>query len=127
MCGQNDALDARAVTAALDHIVKKKALPSRETNEQRKDIKEAVASVPQHIVQELFLKKIVQELEVLREHSPTPPASVAYSGLVYVGGYIAKLIGKLGCDACVMLETTNNTSSHLYKLLRTQQTGELYY
>lgn len=118
MCGGNDALDARAVTAALDHIVKEKALPSKETNEQGEDAEEAVASVPQDIV---------QELEVLREHSPTPPASVAYSGLVYVGGYIAKLIGDLGCDACVMLVTTNNTSSPLYNLLRAQETGELHY
>ncbi|KAH9367820.1 hypothetical protein HPB48_008075 [Haemaphysalis longicornis] len=80
MCGGNDALDARAATAALDHIVKEKALPSKETNEQGEDVEEEVASVPQDIV---------QELEVLREHSPTTPASVTYSGLVYVGGYIA--------------------------------------
>ncbi|KAH7986394.1 hypothetical protein HPB52_025002 [Rhipicephalus sanguineus] len=30
MCGGNDALDARAVTAALTHIVKEKALPSKD-------------------------------------------------------------------------------------------------
>lgn len=112
MCGGNDALDARAVIMALDHIVKEKALPSKETNEQGEDAEEAVA----------------QKLEVLQEHSPTPAASVAYSGLVYVGGYIAKLIiGDLRCDACVMLVTTNKTSSALYNLLRTQERGELHY
>lgn len=116
ICEGNDALDARAVTAALDHNVKEKALPSKKTNEQGEDVDEAVTSVPQDIV---------QELEVLREHLPTPPASVADSGLVYVGGYIAKLIGELGCDACVMLVTTNNTNRFLNNLLRTQETGDI--
>ncbi|KAG0423688.1 hypothetical protein HPB47_000533 [Ixodes persulcatus] len=118
MCGGNDALDARAVTTALDHIVKKKALPSKGVAVQDEDAEEAAASVPQDVV---------EELKALKAHLSAPPASVAYSGLVYVGGYLAKLVSDLGCHACVMLVTTNKTSSPLYKLLSAQENCELHY
>ncbi|KAH7982437.1 hypothetical protein HPB52_005053 [Rhipicephalus sanguineus] len=41
MCGGNDALDARAVTAALTHIVKEKALPSKDMGIRDENIEEA--------------------------------------------------------------------------------------
>ncbi|KAG0437677.1 hypothetical protein HPB47_017336 [Ixodes persulcatus] len=44
MCGGNGALDARAVTTALDHIVTKKALPSKGVAVQDEDAEEAAAS-----------------------------------------------------------------------------------
>ncbi|KAG0417709.1 hypothetical protein HPB47_005399 [Ixodes persulcatus] len=44
MCGGNDGLDARAVTTALDHIVKKKALPSKGVAVQDENAEEAAAS-----------------------------------------------------------------------------------
>lgn len=56
---------------------------------QGEDAEEAATSVSQDLVQELI---------ALRAHPPAPPPSLAYSGLVYVGGYIAKLISHLGCD-----------------------------
>lgn len=40
---------------------------------------------------------------------------------------MAKLIGDLGSDTCVMLVMPNKTSSPLYNLLYTQETGELHY
>ncbi|KAH7939494.1 hypothetical protein HPB52_013239 [Rhipicephalus sanguineus] len=83
MCGGNDALDARAVTAALIHIVKEKALPSKDMGIRDENIEEAAVSIPEDVI---------EELEALREPPRKPPNSVAYSGLVYVGGYIAKLI-----------------------------------
>ncbi|KAH7940874.1 hypothetical protein HPB49_007274 [Dermacentor silvarum] len=100
ICRGNDTLDARVVEAALDHIVKKKVLPSKEAMKQGEDAEEAATPVSQDLIQELI---------TLRAHPPAPPLSLAYSGSVYVGGYIAKLISDLRCDACIMLVTTNKT------------------
>lgn len=117
MCGGNDALDARAVTAALTHIVKEKALPSKDMGIRDENIEEAAVPIPEDVI---------EELEALREPPPKPPNSVAYSGLVYVGGYIAKLITDVGCETCAMLVTTNKTSSP-YHLLRQQEAYDLHY
>ncbi|KAH7952382.1 hypothetical protein HPB52_022182 [Rhipicephalus sanguineus] len=87
MCEGNDAPDARAVTAALTHIVKEKALPSKDMGIRDENIEEAAVSIPEDVI---------EELEALREPPRKPPNSVAYSGLVYVGGYIAKLITDVG-------------------------------
>ncbi|KAH7940355.1 hypothetical protein HPB52_023542 [Rhipicephalus sanguineus] len=70
---------------------------------------------------------VSEELEALREPPRKPPNSVAYSGLVYVDGYIAKLITDVGCETCAMLVTTNKTSSPLYHLLRQQEAYDLHY
>ncbi|KAH7952556.1 hypothetical protein HPB52_024010 [Rhipicephalus sanguineus] len=64
MCGGNDALDARAVTAALTHIVKEKALPSKDMGIRDENIEE---------------DDVIEELEALREPPRKPPNSVAYS------------------------------------------------
>ncbi|KAH7948294.1 hypothetical protein HPB52_020264 [Rhipicephalus sanguineus] len=118
MCGGNDALDARAVTAALTRIVKEKALPSKDMGIRDENIEEAAVSIPEDVF---------EELEALREPPRKPPNSVAYSGLVYVGGYIAKLITDVGCETGAMLVTTNKTSSPLYLLLRQQEAYDLHY
>ncbi|KAH7942975.1 hypothetical protein HPB52_003045 [Rhipicephalus sanguineus] len=119
MCGSsNDALDARAVTAALTHIVKEKALPSKDMDIRDENIEEAAVSIPEDVI---------EELEALRQPPRKPPNSVAYSGLVYVGGYIAKLITDVGCDTCAMLVRTNKTSSPLYHHLREQEAYDLHY
>ncbi|KAH7957706.1 hypothetical protein HPB52_021916 [Rhipicephalus sanguineus] len=112
MCGGNDALDARAVTAALNHIVKEKALPSIDMGIRDENIEE---------------DDVIEELKALREPARKPPNSVAYSGLVYVDGYIAKLITDVGCETCAMLVTANKTSSPLYHLLRQQEAYDLHY
>ncbi|KAH6944764.1 hypothetical protein HPB50_004968 [Hyalomma asiaticum] len=44
MCGGNDALDARAVTTALTHIVKEKALPSKVADIRDENVEEAARS-----------------------------------------------------------------------------------
>lgn len=82
------------------------------------DVKEAAAAVPQDVI---------EELEVLRKYPQNLPTSVAHSGLVYVGGCIAKLISDVGHDACAMLVTKNKMSSSLYNLLSQQQTHVLHY
>ncbi|KAH7981939.1 hypothetical protein HPB52_001916 [Rhipicephalus sanguineus] len=81
------------------------------------NIEEAVVPIPEDVI---------EELEALREPPPKPPNSVAYSDLVYVGGYIAKLITDVGCETCAMLVTTNKTSSP-YHLLRQQEAYDLHY
>ncbi|KAH7950738.1 hypothetical protein HPB52_000226 [Rhipicephalus sanguineus] len=68
MCGGNDALDARAVTAALTHVVKEKALPSKDMGIRDENI-EAAVSTPEDVI---------EELEALREPPRKPPNSVAY-------------------------------------------------
>ncbi|KAH7969641.1 hypothetical protein HPB52_020727 [Rhipicephalus sanguineus] len=68
MCGGNDALDARAVTAALTHIVKEKALPSKDMGIRDENIEEAAVSIPEDVI---------EELQALREPPRKPPNSVA--------------------------------------------------
>ncbi|KAH7935659.1 hypothetical protein HPB52_011446 [Rhipicephalus sanguineus] len=75
MCGGNDALDARAVTAALTHIVKEKALPSKDMGIRDENIEEEAVYIPEDVI---------EELEALREPPRKSPNSVAYSGLLYV-------------------------------------------
>ncbi|KAH7976427.1 hypothetical protein HPB52_013778 [Rhipicephalus sanguineus] len=58
------------------------------------NIEEAAVSIPEDVI---------EELEALREPPRKPPISVAYSGLVYVGGYIAKLITDVGSETCAVL------------------------
>ncbi|KAG0441368.1 hypothetical protein HPB47_015976, partial [Ixodes persulcatus] len=81
MCGGNDMLDARAVTAALDYIVKEKA-PSKQIQMSDTDSEQLAAAVPNLVTTDL------KKLKELYAQSP----SVTYSGLVYVGGYLVKLI-----------------------------------
>ncbi|KAH7971793.1 hypothetical protein HPB52_002792 [Rhipicephalus sanguineus] len=100
MCGGNDTLDARAVTAALTHIVKEKALPSKDMGIRDENIEE---------------DDVIEELEALREPPRKPPNSVAYSGLVYVDGYIAKLITDVGHSALVKFTRWRGKNSFLSK------------
>ncbi|KAL1476480.1 hypothetical protein MTO96_036463 [Rhipicephalus appendiculatus] len=67
------------------------------------------------------------DLRSLLEYEACPSPSVTFSGLAYLGGYIAKLITDLGCDSCAALLTTNNREHPLYKLLRAQDRSELQY
>ncbi|KAH9371482.1 hypothetical protein HPB48_017724 [Haemaphysalis longicornis] len=80
MCGGNDQLDARAVTAALDRIVKGKALCTKEAETPDVDAEEVAATLSE---------KFHDELEDLAQCQAPTPRSVTYSGLSYVGGYIA--------------------------------------
>lgn len=97
VCGGNDMLDARAVTAALDHFVKEKTLAAAgEVKIPDADTKDLAPALP---------PALIEELRGLREHPGAPSRSVTYSGLGYVGGYIVKLISDFGCDSCVMLLT----------------------
>ncbi|KAH7957287.1 hypothetical protein HPB52_017111 [Rhipicephalus sanguineus] len=66
MCGGNDVLDARAATAALTHIVKEKALPSKDMGIRDENIEEAAVSIPE---------VVIEELEALREPPRKPPNS----------------------------------------------------
>ncbi|KAH7951669.1 hypothetical protein HPB52_011156 [Rhipicephalus sanguineus] len=66
MSGGNDALDARAVTAALTHIVKEKALLSKDMGIRDENIEEAAVSIPEDVI---------EELEALREPPRKPPNS----------------------------------------------------
>ena len=73
-----------------------------------------------------MLSKIFdKDLRSLLEYEACPSPSV-FSGLAYLGGYIAKLITDLGCDSCAALLTTNNRQHQLYKLLRAQDRSELH-
>ncbi|KAG0429073.1 hypothetical protein HPB47_024009 [Ixodes persulcatus] len=83
MCGGNDVLDARSVTVALDNIVKGKALCSKQMEVEDADAEELALSVPQ---------EVIADLENLKGQLCDPSPSVTYSGLVYVGGYIVKLV-----------------------------------
>ncbi|KAG0438914.1 hypothetical protein HPB47_016825, partial [Ixodes persulcatus] len=74
-------LDARAVTAALDYIVKEKA-PSKQIQTSDTDSEQSAAAVPD---------SVTTDLKKLKEPC-APYPSVTYSGLVYVGGYLVKLI-----------------------------------
>lgn len=97
MCGSNDVLDARAVTVALDNIVKGKAPCSKQIEVAEADSEELALSVPQEVTADHgYLKG------QLFHTSP----SIVYSGVVYVGGYIKKLISEFGCNACVTMPTT---------------------
>ncbi|KAH7940012.1 hypothetical protein HPB52_020274 [Rhipicephalus sanguineus] len=72
MCGGNDQLDARAVTAALDRIVKAKSLCPKEAETPDVDAEQVAATLSE---------KFHDELEDLTQcHAPTP-RSVTYSGL----------------------------------------------
>lgn len=118
MCGGNDVLDARAVTAALDHIVKGKSPPRREISVPDVDAGELAAAIPD---------TLTEQLRDLGKYPAAPSPSVTYSGLAYVGGYIVKLIGDFGCDACVMLLTTSNKTDPLFTLLQGQDRSGLHY
>ncbi|KAH7953707.1 hypothetical protein HPB49_011506 [Dermacentor silvarum] len=83
MCGGNDMLDARAVTTALDHIIKSETSIGKKLTIPCGDAEELAAALPQ---------SLTEELNDLAEYPDTPSPSVTYSGLVYVAGYIAKLI-----------------------------------
>ncbi|KAH6928312.1 hypothetical protein HPB50_014121 [Hyalomma asiaticum] len=85
MCGGNDVLDARAVTIALDNIVKGKAVPLKEMQEADTHAEELATAVPQ---------EVIAQLENFKGHFLNPSPSVTYSGLVYVGGYLVKLISE---------------------------------
>ncbi|KAH7956324.1 hypothetical protein HPB52_008145 [Rhipicephalus sanguineus] len=57
---------ARAVTAALTHIVKEKALPSKDMGIRNENIEEAAVSIPEDVI---------EELEAQREPPRKPPNS----------------------------------------------------
>ncbi|KAH7984209.1 hypothetical protein HPB52_018115 [Rhipicephalus sanguineus] len=59
--------------SCLTHIVKEKALPSKDMGIRDENIEEAAVSIPEDVI---------EELEALREPPRKPPNSVAYSGLV---------------------------------------------
>ncbi|KAH7936730.1 hypothetical protein HPB49_003415 [Dermacentor silvarum] len=104
MCGGNDQLDARAVTAALDRIVKAKSLCPKEAETPDVDAEQVAATLSE---------RFHDELEDLTHCQAPTPRSVAYSGLSYVGGYIAKLITDFGCGSCEILVTTCNKDNPL--------------
>lgn len=118
MCGGNDQLDARAVTAALDRIVKAKALCTNEAETPDIDAEEVAATLSE---------KFHDELQELTQCQAPATRSVTYSGLSYVGGYIAKLITDFGCGSCEMLVTTCNKDNPLYALLQGQDRSGLCY
>ncbi|KAH7958884.1 hypothetical protein HPB49_006121 [Dermacentor silvarum] len=104
MCGGNDMLDARAVTTALDHIIKSETSIGKKLTIPCGDAEELAAALPQ---------SLTEELNDLAEYPDTPSPSVTYSGLVYVAGYIAKLISDFECDACSILLETHERSDPL--------------
>lgn len=114
MCGGNDTLDARAVTAALDQIVKSKFTKQHAVVMSDTDVDQLVTSLS---------VTLSDELKKLREC----PAAVTCSGLTYVGGCIAKLITDFGCESCAMLLTTSDKDGPLYVLLRGQDRSGLVY
>lgn len=118
MCGGNDMLDARAVTAALDQIVKSKFAKPHAVVMSDTDVDQLVTTLS---------VTFSDELKKLRECPAAPPLSVTCSGLAYVGGYIAKLIADFGCESCAMLLTTSNKDGPLYALLRGQDRSGLVY
>ncbi|KAH7936839.1 hypothetical protein HPB49_005705 [Dermacentor silvarum] len=76
MWGGNDVLDARAVTIALDNIVKGKAIPLKQMQATDAHAEELATAVPQ---------EVIAQLENLKGYFLDPSPSVTYSGLVYVG------------------------------------------
>ncbi|KAH7978383.1 hypothetical protein HPB49_005380 [Dermacentor silvarum] len=118
MCGGNDMLDARAVTTALDHIIKSETSIGKKLPIPCGDAEELAAALPQ---------SLTEELNDLAEYPDTPSPSVTYSGLVYVAGYIAKLISDFECDACSILLETHERSDPLYTLLQSQDFSRLHY
>ncbi|KAG0431933.1 hypothetical protein HPB47_021325 [Ixodes persulcatus] len=118
MCGGNDMLDARAVTAALDQIVKSKFARPPEVVTCDTDVDKLVSSLS---------VTFSDDLKELRKCTSAPPLSVTSSGLAYVGGYIAKLITDFGCESCAMLLTTSDKDQPLYALLRGQERSGLAY
>lgn len=118
MCGGNDVLDARAVTIALDNIVKGKAIPLKQMQATDTHAEELASAVPQ---------EVIAQLENLKGHFLNPSPSVTYSGLVYVGGYLVKLISEFGCDACVMMVTMTNKGDPFFTLLDEQNKSGLHY
>ncbi|KAH7941274.1 hypothetical protein HPB49_011539 [Dermacentor silvarum] len=118
MCGGNDMLDARAVTTALDHIIKSETSIGKKLTIPCGDAEELAAALPQ---------SLTEELNDLAEYPDTPSPSVTYSGLVYVAGYIAKLISDFECDACSILLETHERSDPLYTLLQSQDFSRLHY
>ncbi|KAH9366648.1 hypothetical protein HPB48_000591 [Haemaphysalis longicornis] len=118
MCGGNNVLDASSVTVALDNIVKGKALCSKQMEVEDTDAEELALSVPQ---------EVIADLENLKGQLCDPSQSVTYSGLVYVGGYIMKLVSEFECDACVTMLMTTNKADPLYVLLHSQDKSALHY
>ncbi|KAH6926267.1 hypothetical protein HPB50_016054 [Hyalomma asiaticum] len=76
-CGGNDVLDARAVTIALDNLVKGRATPLKQMQGTDTHAEELATAVPQ---------EVIAQLENLKGQFFDPSPSVTYSGLVYVGG-----------------------------------------
>ncbi|KAH7942515.1 hypothetical protein HPB49_024777 [Dermacentor silvarum] len=111
ICGGNDALDARAVTTALDHIVKESGLSTQLHAPDVDDAEKMAAHVPQ---------KVLDQLICLKEQQSNISPSVTYSVLAYVGGYFVKLISEYGCDACVMLLSTTRKDNVLFELVKHQ-------
>lgn len=118
MCGGNDMLDARAVTTALDHIIKSEASIGKKLTIPCVDAEELAAALPQ---------SLIEELNHLAKYPVNPSPSVRYSGLAYVAGYIVKLISDFGCDACSILLETHERSDPLYTLLQSQDSSGLHY
>lgn len=118
MCGGNDMLDARAVTAALDHIAKTESSIGSRVKTQCVDAEEMISTLPQ---------AVFEELKHFKETPVTSSPSVTYSGLTYVAGYILKLISDFGCDACNILLQTSERTGPLYTLLQGQDSSGLHY
>ncbi|KAH7977952.1 hypothetical protein HPB49_004035 [Dermacentor silvarum] len=70
MCGGNDMLDARAVTTALDHIIKSETSIGKKLTIPCGDAEELAAALPQ---------SLTEELNDLAEYPDTPSPSVTYS------------------------------------------------
>ncbi|KAH6931349.1 hypothetical protein HPB50_023914 [Hyalomma asiaticum] len=68
MCWGNAALDARAVTTAFTHIVKKRRYRQKSRIFATKTLKKRWC----------LPEDVIGELEALREHRRKPPTSVAY-------------------------------------------------
>lgn len=116
MCGGNDACDARAVTTALDSIVKDIILPEQ-MQVTETDAEELTTAVPQ---------ELTAQLENLKGHLLNRSRSVIHSGLVYIGGYLVRLISEFGCNACVTMVTTNK-GDPLFTLLHGQDKSGLHH
>lgn len=104
VCGGNDVVDARAITAALDHIVKLKF--PKPTEIKISDVEDKATRLS-----ETFDEVLRSLLEYKASSSP----SVTYSSLAYPGGYITNMI--TDAPRCAALLRTNNRDNPLYKIV----------
>lgn len=111
-------LDARAVRAALDHIVRTDCSIGNKVKARCVAAKESISTL---------LQAICEELKQLKEAPVITLSSVTYSGLTYIHGYIVKLMSGFGWDVCSILHQTSEKSGPLCTLLQGQDSSELCY